>query len=148
MSEDGSLAERDIPVSGFRHSINYTLDEWREGFAELSLSLDESYINRSGVVHGGVLTSLLDTVGGYSGCYCTVPENIRQCITVSLTASFVGQAKDGRIRATGRVRGGGRRIYYVSSEIVDEAGNVIALGQGVYRYRAGSENPEGVPRGE
>lgn len=66
-------------------------------------------------------------------------------MTLSLTTTFVGPARQGLLRATGSLRGGGQKTYMTSGEIVDGNGNLVALGEGSFRRRNGSESPEGMP---
>lgn len=141
MSHDLAI---DAP-SGFRRLLGYRLAEWRDGFAVIELELDGRHLNRSEVVHGGVYGTLIDAAGGYAGCYCTVPGNVRRAFTLSLSTSFVASTAAGRLRAIARRSGGGRSIFFARVEVVDEAGRLLATGEGVYRYRRGSERPEGVP---
>lgn len=133
------------PISGFRELVGYEVAEWAEGHAVMALDLDGRHINRSGVLHGGVLTTIMDAAGGYAGCYCDEPGRVRRAVTLSLTTSFMRQAEAGRIRAIGKVRGGGRRIFASSIEVLDSGGNLLAIGEGVFRYRRGSEDSGGVP---
>jgi uncharacterized protein (TIGR00369 family) len=131
--------------SGFRQLVGYKLTEWTDGAATVTLVIGPRHLNRSGVLHGGVLTTIMDATGGYAGCYCPHKGRVRRSVTVSLTTQFMGQVKKGTITITARLRGGGKRIFIADAEARDSHGNVIAIGQGVYRYRAGSENPDGVP---
>jgi acyl-coenzyme A thioesterase PaaI-like protein len=64
-------------------------------------------------------------------------------MTLSLTTTFVGPARQGVLRATGSVRGGGQKTYMSSGKIVDEQGTLVAMGEGSFRRRRGSESPEG-----
>ena len=66
----------DLP-SAFRDLVGYRLIEWGDGYAKLELTLDARHMNRSGVAHGGVLTTLMDAVGGYAGTWCAVEGNVR-----------------------------------------------------------------------
>jgi uncharacterized protein (TIGR00369 family) len=138
----------DTGVSPFHDLIGLRLVEWREDFARAQIEIAEHHLNRSGVVHGGVLMSLLDQIGGFSGLYCTVPGNARFAVSLSITCSFLGQASSGVLTAIGRKVGGGRRVFYTRTEVQDARGNALALGQGVHRYRTGSESPDGAPAGE
>jgi uncharacterized protein (TIGR00369 family) len=47
-------------MRGFNVLLGYRLAEWREDFARLELALEAKHLNRSGVVHGGVLATMLD----------------------------------------------------------------------------------------
>ncbi len=131
--------------SSFRRLLGYRLVEWREGYAAIELELDARHLNRSNVVHGGVYGTLIDAADGYAGCYCTVPGNVRRALTVSLSTSYVGSTAAGRLRAIAQRTGGGRSIFFARVEVVDETDRLLATGEGVYRYRRGSERPEGTP---
>jgi uncharacterized protein (TIGR00369 family) len=132
--------------SGFQRAMGYRLAAWREGGAELVMPVRPHHLNRAGVLHGGVYMSLIDTACGLAGCYRPHPDRRRVAVSLSLTTSFVAQCSGGTVRVVGRARGGGRRIFIASAEVFDEDGRLLALGEGSYRYRAGSENPEGTPR--
>jgi uncharacterized protein (TIGR00369 family) len=125
--------------------LGVQIEHWDDGYVRARLNLQADHHNRSRVVHGGILTTLLDHVGSFSGLYCTTPGHARFCVTLSLTCNFVGQSKSGSIVAAGRRTAGGRNIYFAQSEILDLAGSVLATGTSVHRYRKGSENPQGVP---
>jgi len=138
--------QADAP-SGFRQLLGYRLLEWKDGEAAITLTIGPRHLNRGGALHGGVLSTLIDAAGGYSGCYCAVPGHARRCVTVSLTTQFLAQTKAGILMARARVRGGGKRLFIASAEVTDATGTLIAIGEGVYRYRSGSESPQGVPVG-
>ena len=63
-------------------------------------------------------------------------------MTLSLNTSFTGQVSTGTLRASGRVRAGGRSIFFSSTEVSDGEGRVIAHGEAVNRYRRGSEDAD------
>jgi uncharacterized protein (TIGR00369 family) len=133
--------------SGFSQLLGYKLAEWRDGESVVALTIGPRHLNRAGALHGGVLTTLIDASGGYAGCYCAVPGHARRCVTVSLTTQFLAQTKAGLLTARAHVRGGGKRLFIASAEVHDDTGALLAIGEGVYRYRSGSENPQGVPVG-
>lgn len=133
--------------SGYQELLGYVLSRWEEGLAEMELPLGPHHLNRAGAVHGGVLMSLLDTVSGFSATFCPQPGRVRRVVTISLSTSFLGQARGGTLVATGRLRGGGRKIVGVAAEVRHrETGALLATAEGMFKYRTGSENPEGVER--
>ena len=67
------MSIQDQAVSAFNALIGFQISEWREDYVMLGLKLEPKHLNRSGVVHGGVLATLLDAAGGFCGCYCSVP---------------------------------------------------------------------------
>ena len=139
------MSIQDLADSAFNEIIGFRITEWREHYVELTLTLKPMHLNRSGVVHGGVLATLIDAAGGFAGCYCSVPGNIRRALTLSMSSQFTGQTRNGTIKAIGRRNAGGRKIFFASIEVFSEQNELIALGQGNYRYRAGSETIEGAP---
>lgn len=130
---------------GFAGDIGITMVDWSLDNCTLQIELDQRHINGIGVVHGGVIATLIDVACAHSGIYCTVPGNARHAFTASLTVNLVGGVKEGTIRAVARKRGGGKTLYYTSADVFDEAGTLIATGEAVCRYSRGSHDPVGVP---
>lgn len=134
---------KDLP--GFHNMLGYRQVSWEENEAVIELEIQADHLNLGGVIHGGVLTSLLDIAMAEAGTYCPYPGRMRKAITLSLTTTFTGQCTGGAIRVTGRKRAGGSRIFNSTGEVHDEQGNLLAIGEGTFRIRSGSEKPEGVP---
>lgn len=120
--------------TGTQRLIGYVIDVGQgDGRARCLLDLGPQHLNRHGVLHGGIITMLLDSACGATGSL-TVDESGRApFLTVSLTTQFVAPVSAGRVTATGTVTGGGRRLLHVSSELLDDQGRVIATGTGVFK---------------
>lgn len=146
-SEAGSVSSLDDArqLPGFHSVLGYRQFSWEEGRAVIELTVDQRHLNFGGVLHGGVLTSLLDIACAEAGTYCPYPGRMRKAITLSLTTTFTGQCSGGVIRVVGTKRAGGTRIFNSSGEVFDEDGRLLAFGEGTFRMRSGSEKPEGVP---
>jgi len=120
---------------GFADLVGYKLANWQNDLAEVTLTLDQRHMNRSGVMHGGVLTTLIDTACGYCGCYTPEGAEPRRAFSLSLTCSFIGTAHKGsRLTARARRSGGGKSVFFADCEVLDEAGRVIGSGQGTFKY--------------
>ena len=132
--------------SGFRTLVGYRAIVWRENYAEMELELGPQHMNSLGITHGGVYEAMLDAACGHAVTWCGVPGHVRRCVTLSLTTTFLAPATTGVIKAIGRLEGMAQRIATASGEVVDERGQILALGQGSFRYFRGSERIEGVPR--
>ncbi|MCL7942519.1 PaaI family thioesterase [Marinobacter sp. ATCH36] len=133
----------DLP--GFHSLLGYRQVSWEENEAVVELELAPQHLNLGGVIHGGVLTSLLDIAMAEAGTYCPYPGRMRKAITLSMATTFTGQCSAGTIRVTGRKRAGGNRIFNSTGEVHDDQGNLLAIAEGTFRIRSGSEKPEGVP---
>lgn len=134
---------KDLP--GFHNMLGYRQVSWEEDKAVIALDLRPEHLNLGGVIHGGVLSSLLDIVMAEAGTYCPWPGRMRKAITLTMTTTFTGQCSAGTITVTGVKRAGGTRIFNSTGEIHDDKGNLLAIAEGTFRIRSGSEKPEGVP---
>ncbi|WP_229729345.1 PaaI family thioesterase [Agaricicola taiwanensis] len=131
--------------SAFLEFVGTQLEEWRDGYVRISLELKPHHLNRAGVVHGGLLSTLMDHAGGFCGLWCSVPGNRRVGMTLSMTCNFIAQSKTGVLTAVGeRVRGGGK-IYFSKTAVYTADGLLVATSTNVHRYRSGSESVEGTP---
>lgn len=130
---------------GFAGEIGIRMSAWSLDYCEMYIDLTEKHRNGLGVVHGGVISSLIDVCCAHAGIYCTVPGNSRSWLTASLTVNLMASARDSRLTAVARKRGGGGTLFTSSAEVFDDDGQLIAIGEVVCRYRRGSENPEGTP---
>ena len=126
------------PKGGFADLVGYELGAWREDEAVLTLDVGKKHLNRSGVLHGGVLTTLVDAACGYAGCYRGEGEPPRRAFTLSLDCNFVATAAEGaRLTVTARKTGGGSRIFFTQAEVRDEENRLIGQAKAVLRYRSG-----------
>jgi uncharacterized protein (TIGR00369 family) len=97
-----------------------------EGLVVFTLEPHESHYNPLGVVHGGVLSTVLDTVLGCA-VHSTLPAGWGYT-SIDLNVSYLRAVRldSGTLRFTGRVIKGGRRVAFASAEGVDAAGDVVA----------------------
>jgi uncharacterized protein (TIGR00369 family) len=119
---------------GFNAELGIEIAEWREDYVRLELRLAAKHLNRAGIVHGGVLATLIDAAGGYAGVYWPIPGRVKRAVTLSMNSTFVGQASSGVISCVGRRLGGGKTVFMTRSEVTDAAGRLLAYGDGVYRH--------------
>lgn len=120
---------------GFADLVGYELVRWEADLAEVALTVTARHLNRSGVMHGGVLSTLVDTACGYCGCHTPEGEPPKRAFTLSLTCSFIGAAGDGqRLTARARRTGGGKSVFFADCTVADEEGRTIGSGQGTFKY--------------
>jgi uncharacterized protein (TIGR00369 family) len=122
--------------SAFNQAVGLRLAHWIDGEATVELDVTGDHLNRSGFVHGGVLMTLIDVACGYAGTWTAAGDDTRLCVTLDLTTSFVAPAVSGCLTTVAKVIGGGRKIYFARAEVRDEAGALLATGQGSFRYRS------------
>lgn len=97
-----------------------------EGRVEFSCLVDESVYNPIGVVHGGLVCTLLDTVAGCA-VHSTLPRGTGYTsIELKVTYLRAVTATSGPLRAIGRVVKPGRRVAFAEGEVLDAAGRSVA----------------------
>ncbi|WP_299351004.1 PaaI family thioesterase [uncultured Shimia sp.] len=101
--------------------------------AHCVLKMQDVHRNRHGVLHGGIISTLLDTASGVTASLTVDDLGLTPFTTVSLNINFMAPATSGTLRATGRVTGGGRSMSFVEAELVDENGTRIATSTGVFK---------------
>jgi uncharacterized protein (TIGR00369 family) len=121
--------------SPFFQFLGMEIVERTEGRAIIELDIRREFLNISGIPHGGVLASLIDSACGVAATW--VPDGVpeRRVMTLSLTTSYIAPARGPRIRAAARVRGGGRKTVICDAEVFDADGTLLATGLGNFRYR-------------
>ncbi|RKQ97041.1 uncharacterized protein (TIGR00369 family) [Kushneria sinocarnis] len=125
----------------FLRYLGVEVSHWSRGRAELTLQTRAEHGNLSGIVHGGVLATLMDTACGYCGMD---PEEgaIAGTATITLSIQYMAPARiDEQLTVTGSRTGGGRRIHFARAEIRNEQGELLATADGTFRHsrQAGRE---------
>ena len=86
----------------------------------------------TGQWHGGVLGSLIDTVG----CYALMLVADGQMLTLNFSTDFLRLASSDHLIVHAKVRRVGRTVGFVEAEINDPKGNTVAAGKACYAIRA------------
>ena len=97
-----------------------------EGRVEFSCAVDESVYNPIGVVHGGLVCTLLDTVAGCA-VHSTLPRGVGYT-SIELKVSYLRSVHSGSgpLTAVGTVVKPGRRVAFAEGEVRDAAGRTVA----------------------
>ena len=123
------------PAYPFVEHLGMRMTGWSQGWARFELPLADFTQNRHGSPHGGVHAALIDTVMGYAGCW-TGDAAVRQmALTLSLNVQYLSRPKGAVLIGEGVQTGGGRSTFFAEAQVVDDTGELIAKGTGVFRYR-------------
>ena len=97
-----------------------------EGRVEFTCAVDESVYNPIGVVHGGLVCTLLDTVAGCA-VHTTLPQGFAYT-SIELKVNYLRavHASSGPLVAIGRVVKPGRRVAFAEGEVLDAQGRTVA----------------------
>jgi uncharacterized protein (TIGR00369 family) len=114
------------------------------GYARLRLIVDPAYFNPNGVLHGGVVYTLIDySMGG--AVQAGLPEG-EHCATIEVKVSYLAAVRGGTLKAETHVVKQGRNIAFAESKVTDEQGQLVAAATGsmfIFRGDAGPETSAG-----
>ena len=115
----------------FPKFLGIELEELRQDYARMRLPYRPEFRQPAGVVHGGVIASMLDTVvvpavgGGY--------DEPRQLFTIDIQLRFLAPIVDDDLVAEGWVSHRGRQIVFCDAEVCSGAGVPAATATLVYK---------------
>ena len=95
------------------------------GTIEVGFLAADTFVNPVGVIQGGFLAAMLDETLGPALIATLGPDQFAP--TADLHIQFLRPAKPGRLIGRGRVVRKGRDLAFMSGELVDESGEVVAV---------------------
>ena len=110
--------------TGATSLLGLSLESLERGRAVFSMRVKPRHKQLHGVVHGGVLATVADTVAAIAA-YTTVPKGT-QIATVEMKINFLEAVPGGKLRAEGRVLRTGRNFVVTECEIYKEDGSLVA----------------------
>ena len=115
-----------LPPPPIAMLMQFGIGSLEEGRVEFVCTLDESVYNPIGVVHGGLVCTLLDTVAGCA-VHTTLPKGMGYT-SIELKVNYLRavHATSGPLTAIGRVVKPGRRVAFSEGEILDAQGRTVA----------------------
>ena len=103
--------------------LGITLDEAAPELVRGSLDWSPERCTTSGVMHGGAIMSLADTVGAVCA-FLNLPAGAGTATVDSATNFFRG-LRDGALHATARPLHTGRSFIAVQTDLTDDAGRLV-----------------------
>jgi uncharacterized protein (TIGR00369 family) len=110
--------------AGATSLLGLSLESLEKGHVVFTMKIKPRHKQLHGVVHGGVLATVADTVAAIAA-YTTVPKGT-EIATVELKINFLEPVPGGRIKAVGRVLRTGRNFVVTECEIYKEDGTMAA----------------------
>ena len=116
--------------ASFPEVMGTELSSAEEGRAVVSLQAEDWHLNAVSVVHGGVISTLIDV--SMAEALDTVNEEGEQPFTIRITVNYMNPAKQGTLTSTAEVRMGGERVTIVEAEVMQNDDEIVALATGTY----------------
>ncbi len=126
------LVEAFIPHSPYAAALGISIERISDGHAVLAMPFKEELVTMGDVVHGGAISTLIDTAATVAAWATDeVPESPAGA-TVSLSINFVAAARSVDLRAEARVVRRGRRLSNIEVHATDPDGKLLAHGIATY----------------
>ncbi|EKD37887.1 MAG: thioesterase superfamily protein [uncultured bacterium] len=117
----GKVNTSAFPTHMAMRLIDISYDE-----ATLALDLGVCHLQPFGIVHGGVLATLIDTATFWA-VFLRLPEDAG-LVNIDLKLNYLQPVQRGRLRACGRAIRSGNSISYAEARVQDEEGRLLAHG--------------------
>ena len=129
----------------FNRILGFDIELQKDGAAKLTFQMRNELIGNflRGNLHGGVISSSLDVVGGLVAFVALLDQNLVRSFdeglerfskmgTVDLRIDFLRPGLGEFFVATGSILRAGRRIAVARMELHNDSGTLIAAGTGTY----------------
>jgi len=97
---------------------------------QIALTAGEHHTNSMGIIHGGVLTSLMDQA---MGMVATAAMAVDSCVTTNLNVHFLAPMKQGELMVKATVLHQAGRSITAQSEIRDASGTLGCMATATFR---------------
>lgn len=132
-----NLTDRDPHAGPFGWLMGYHYSEASTGHSRCEMEIGAVHLNPSGVAHGGVLCTLIDSAMGAAAYNALEPD--QRCVTAELKINFLKAIPPGRITAVANVLHRGSRLVVASAEVHNADGELVGIGIGTFAVIARSK---------
>ena len=121
-----AMTDGQLPPAPIAVTLGMSNFDVERGTVSVELKAEHRHYNPLGSVHGGVISTLLDTAAG-----CAVHSTLavgEMYTSLDLTVKFLRPVtvESGTLRAVGTVLQRGRRTALAEAKLYDEAGKLVA----------------------
>ena len=114
----------------FAKLLGLELGELKSGEATLYLEVRDELKQNQGVMHGGAVASLIYTASAFA--VVTQLEPNERVTTTDLTIHYLRPIVSGRLAATARTVRGGRRLFVLAVDVMNDQQKLVATAVTTY----------------
>jgi len=133
MDDDPAIVEdlrRRIAASPFHAGFGISIEHAAAGEVRLRWEARPDHRNLQGLVHGGILATLVDIAMGLAVRTTVGPT--RRHVTIDLHVQYLRPARPGRLEALGSVVRVGTHVAFAEGSVMDAAGRLLIRASGTY----------------
>lgn len=121
-----AMLHGEIPPPPIAKLFGFRFQAVEKGKVQMSIIPDETHYNVIGMVHGGVMATLLDTVMGCSVATMLTKDRAYTTLNISVNYTRAITLKTGEVFAEGTIVHAGRSTAIAHGRVVDAAGKLYA----------------------
>jgi uncharacterized protein (TIGR00369 family) len=146
MDDDPAIVEdlrRRTAASPFHAGFGISIEHAAVGEVRLGWEARPDHRNLQGLVHGGILATLVDIAMGLAVRTAVGPT--RRHVTIDLHVQYLRPARPGRLEALGTVVRVGTHVGFAEGTVMDAAGRLLVRASGTYSVTEDRAIAEGAP---
>jgi uncharacterized protein (TIGR00369 family) len=126
---------------GFGQVLGLRIAAAEAGVATIEMDAGPDHLNLGGIVHGGVISTLVDVAVAVACHSMDSQASPRAQATTELNVTFLRAAGPGRLTCQARIRRRGRSLAVGEAEVSDGAGRLVAVGRATYLVGGNGPRP-------
>ena len=119
-----------VKTTPYLQLLGIELIEISEEKVVMSLEMQTKLRQPYGLLHGGATASLMDTAMAFA--VITAIGTDEKATTVDLTVQYLRPVTEGKVSCTAKVVRAGKRLLFLSAEVVNEQGKLTATALSTY----------------
>jgi len=118
--------QQSVRTAPYPELIGMVIADLRFDSCRIELDLGERHLQPFGIVHGGVIATLIDTATFWAA-FMRLPEEAG-LVNVDLKLNYLKAVAKGKLRAEGYCLRAGRQISYAEAKVFDGKDELVAHG--------------------
>ena len=118
--------QQSVRTAPYPELIGMVIADLRFDSCRIELDLGERHLQPFGIVHGGVIATLIDTATFWAA-FMRLPEEAG-LVNVDLKLNYLKAVANGTLRAEGYCLRAGRQISYAEAKVFDGKDELVAHG--------------------
>ncbi len=133
-----------VNTSPYPDHMNMSLADIRQDHAVIAMTLGRRHLQPYGIVHGGVIATLIDTATFWAA-FMRLPQDAG-LVNVDLKLNYLQPVIEGKLRAEGFCIRPGRTLSYAEARVWDSKGQLIAHGTSSLMALPGKAMATDIPK--
>ncbi|MCY0877102.1 MAG: PaaI family thioesterase [Firmicutes bacterium] len=128
------------PLAFLQAVMDFKSAQAPDGSYGYQMTITDDVRNRYGIVHGGVITTFIDTAMAETAF--ALDGHLRKAVTLHLTVNFVKAGEDGTLYCRVTADQNSHRIALFQAVVTDQAGDVVATADGHFYKSAHAQEAD------